>query len=138
MTSPNLANAIVQIPVPMQNVISAAIAGVEGGIGYWARVEGYAPKETSPGRTVANTRGGFDYYPATMELPWFTVVDVEATPGERPQVTYIVDNAALVRGLRIMAEKYPRHAAAILEDKSDAETGDVLIQLATLGDIVYG
>lgn len=37
-----------------------------------------------------------------------------------------------------MAEKWPRHFGNFISENEDAETGDVFIQLALLGDIVYG
>lgn len=47
--------------------------------------------------------------------------------------------AAKVRqGVERMAAKYPWHMKNLLDDNSDAETGDVLVQLSLLGDIVYG
>lgn len=125
MKTHNVAGPSVNIPIPMQNVISAAIAGVEGGISYWARVSGYRPTD--------RPEGGYD-------LPPFEAIDLLGSPsqGHAANARYRITPASLVRGLRIMAEKYPRHAARILEDSSDAETGDVLIQCATLGEIVYG
>jgi hypothetical protein len=38
-------------------------------------------------------------------------------------------------GLQVMSEKYPHHWA---EDNADCTTGDVLIQCALFGEIVYG
>lgn len=39
---------------------------------------------------------------------------------------------------RILATKYPHHFCDILKDGGDATTGDVLIQCALFGEIVYG
>ena len=40
--------------------------------------------------------------------------------------------------LKIIAEKYPHHLSSITEANADYETGDVIIQCALLGEIVYG
>lgn len=40
--------------------------------------------------------------------------------------------------LKIIAEKYPHHLSSITEDNADCETGDVIIQCALFGEIVYG
>jgi hypothetical protein len=44
---------------------------------------------------------------------------------------------ALVEGFQILAQKYPHHAMDLLADNGDAVTGDVLVQCAIFGDIVY-
>ena len=40
--------------------------------------------------------------------------------------------------LKVIAEKYPHHLSSITEDNADCETGDVIIQCALFGEIVYG
>jgi len=51
---------------------------------------------------------------------------------------YRLDKEALARGLTVMGEKYPSHMANFMEENDDAITGDVFIQCALLGDIIYG
>jgi hypothetical protein len=41
-------------------------------------------------------------------------------------------------GLQVLATKYPHHFADIVVDNSDCTTGDVLVQCALFGEIVYG
>ena len=45
---------------------------------------------------------------------------------------------AVLTGLTIMAEKYPKHWADFLEEDGDNDTADVFIQCCVLGDVVYG
>jgi hypothetical protein len=52
--------------------------------------------------------------------------------------TYRLDRAAICKGLRIMAEKYPRHYCDIRTDNDDATTGDVMLQCCLFGEIVFG
>ena len=42
------------------------------------------------------------------------------------------------KGLEMMQEQYPRHYADLVEGNDDAITGDVWLQLAVFGDIIYG
>ena len=42
------------------------------------------------------------------------------------------------KGLELMQEQYPRHYADLVEENDDAITGDVWLQLAVFGDIIYG
>lgn len=41
-------------------------------------------------------------------------------------------------GEQIMAEKYGKHFGNILSEDDDAETGDIWLQCALLGEVVYG
>jgi len=59
-------------------------------------------------------------------------------PEERAGIPLALSDVALDRGVRILQERYPHHWADILEENSDAITGDVLLQCAAFGDIVYG
>jgi len=55
----------------------------------------------------------------------------EVEDGDKPEpITLNFEKA-----VKIAAEKYPR---ILDENQMDAETGDMLIQLAAFGDIVYG
>jgi hypothetical protein len=49
-----------------------------------------------------------------------------------------LDLASIKKGLTIMQEKYPRHFANFMSDNADANTGDVFLQCAVLGNLVYG
>jgi hypothetical protein len=40
--------------------------------------------------------------------------------------------------IKIVTEKYPHQLSAITEDNADCETGDVIIQCALFGEVVYG
>lgn len=42
------------------------------------------------------------------------------------------------KGLTLMAKKFPKHYADIITENTDCETSDILLQLALLGDIIYG
>lgn len=54
--------------------------------------------------------------------------------------TYRLDREIVEKGLQLLAntEKYAHHFSDILQDNSDAITGEVLIQFALFGDCVYG
>lgn len=42
------------------------------------------------------------------------------------------------KGLELMRDQYPRHYADLVEEQDDAITGDVWLQLATFGELIYG
>lgn len=45
---------------------------------------------------------------------------------------------AVRKGLRLMKEQYPDHWTDLVEENEDAVTGDVWLQLAVFGEVVYG
>lgn len=55
--------------------------------------------------------------------------------GDKPEE---LTGAKIVAGLKVMAEKFPHHYRNLIIDNADAETGDVLIQCALFGDIIFG
>ncbi len=65
-------------------------------------------------------------------------IELELQDFEDATARYSLTFAKIKKGLTIMASKYPRHFKSILEDNTDAETADVLLQCALLGEIVYG
>ena len=60
------------------------------------------------------------------------------TTDDEPAKVLTLDRAAVLAGIEVMAARFPRHFANLITDNSDAETGDVLIQCALFGDIIYG
>lgn len=42
------------------------------------------------------------------------------------------------KGLELMRDLYPQHWADLMEENDDAITGDVWLQLAVFGELVYG
>jgi len=63
-----------------------------------------------------------------------TIVD----DGAREVVLGKLNRRSLVDGLLRMANQYPKHYANFLAEDEDAETGDVFLQLALMGEIVFG
>lgn len=51
---------------------------------------------------------------------------------------FLLNKAAVERGLGVMFQKYPHHYADFQKDTGDAITGDVFLQCALLGECVYG
>ena len=42
------------------------------------------------------------------------------------------------KGLELMRDQYPRHYADLMEENDDLITGDVWLQLAVFGELIYG
>ena len=64
-------------------------------------------------------------------------MDSELNEGETPTKYHLtMDNVQ--KGLELMRDEYPRHYADLMEEEDDAITGDVWLQLAVFGELVYG
>lgn len=68
--------------------------------------------------------------------PGGALILVDTIDEDHPR--YTLDLEAIKRGLDIMAELCAEHFADIVNENEDAITGNVLVQCALLGDIVYG
>jgi hypothetical protein len=123
-----------------QEVAELLCAGMEGGIGYWAKIVDY----DKPPRFFY-TLDGFKEDGTPKHV--YKHIDYALNPGgavyiEEEEcddpVPLKIDREALQGGLEVMAEKYPKHFADFVEGNEDATTGDVFIQCCVFGRIVYG
>lgn len=125
----------------VQDLLTAA---VEGGTGYWASL-GHKLRR---GERFENFREGGkhqdpDEYAHPYEIIPFhegcflVVVETEKDEDDETR-EHLVGVAEMQRGLDVMAEKHPRHLGNFLDDTYDAETADVFLQCAALGELVYG
>jgi len=64
--------------------------------------------------------------------------DTGTDEGDKDYEPLVLNGKVIQRGLDLMAAKHPKHFAAFVADQYDAITGDVLVQLSLLGELVYG
>ena len=64
-------------------------------------------------------------------------MDSELNEGEEPTKHYLTLKDVR-KGLRLMKKEYPHHYADLVEEDDDAITGDVWLQLAVFGELIYG
>ena len=119
---------------PTARIADLLVCAREGGSGYWcAAWEHHFPETpTEPDPAVVEAVCGLDCYLAPFVGGWISVREDDGTE-------HRLDAAGFQRALAILSEKYPRHLHDALDDgRFDATTGDVFIQCAIFGDIVYG
>lgn len=132
---------VVPVRVPEERVWSLLVGAFEGGSKYWVRHYRY---DDSGLRRVDDgddsdfdaMRDGAVYY-YTHQLPLLGRC-LFVKPDEEDNEEYVLNRAALERGLATMAEKHPRHFANFIEKQDDATTSDVFLQLCLFGEVVYG
>jgi len=119
------------VRIPIQKIMDLITTAIEGGSNYWARFE--FPQD------YKEKYGSYEKIP--FEGGDITVYDIET--GE---LLGYLNGATLKMGLQLMADRKDlkgkivpaRHFKAFATDNEDAETADTWLQLAVMGEIVYG
>lgn len=97
-------------------------SAIEGGSNYWARID-----------VGAHQPGGRNHLTAR-----FTITEIsDKKAGAIRGRTYELSLDKLKKGLRVLATKYPHHFKDVIAGTGDVTTGDVLVQCALFGEIVY-
>lgn len=120
----------IQIEITERTIESVLYSAFHTGIGYWARIVDYTECERMEEAVLAPD----------------SFVQIEIRPqlrdglGRDVVITKPLNRETIAAGLRLMAATYPRHFADMLGGNMncDATTGDVLVQLAVFGKIVFG
>lgn len=128
-------NLTISIPVPMTKVHDTLISGFEGGANYWLREDDLLEGFRKPGSKLV-WYGHKEVFSQPFKAK-LRYDDPKKEEGNGAAVREIT-NKDLERGLALMATKAPRHFTDMLTDQGDSTTGDVLLQMILLGDIVYG
>lgn len=114
----------------------------EGGSNYWCMIENY---RLAKGYSMDDFRVGGkhqdpgDYFHPCQLVPLHEgcsiVISCEDYTNDGN--AWELDRECLERGLRLLSAQHPRHWADFIDDNSDAITGDVFLQLALFGEIVF-
>lgn len=99
----------------VESCIASALENRQYGVGYWA-----------------DTKSSHIGYGCVRER------EASGRSLQKPGPWYILDDEAIRRGLMLMATESPGVFARFFRRETDAPTGDVLIQLAVLGEVRYG
>ena len=65
-------------------------------------------------------------------------LDEAETAEERAAAKHKITIDDVRKGLELMRDEYPRHWADLVEENDDLITGDVFLQLAVFGELIYG
>ena len=120
--------------VKLRTLYDAAIAGMECGSMSSFVVESGSWEAGWRGAD-AGKRNAFG---GVVIVDRYAADEREEDPSSPEPVRGHLTDAALRRGLQVLADKYPRIAGAIVSEDSDAASGDALLQCAILGDVIYG
>ncbi len=102
----------------------------EGGSNYWYCIGSFNYPD---GETKESLGIEFEHMELPMKGGSLTITVEEEDDGK----IYTLDKEACIRGLKVMAEKYPEHFADWRNEDDDATTADVYLQCCLFGEIVY-
>ncbi len=116
--------------ISAKRIADLLVGAYEGGSNHWIA-------EIALGPEVSGF-GSDDYYPRIVRYPLSGGYVNIRTIEDDPKLSYRLDEKAIKRGLNLMATKYPKHFSDFVQKNDDAITADIFLQLAVLGEIVYG
>lgn len=138
MSAFNVKNA----PLSYQRISDVLVGAFEGGSNYWmARISAITPIPKADIKAIGDKLGIKDAVATYQVIPFMEgngVIIQESEPSSDTPKQLILNLESLAKGLDLMAQKHSRHFADIVEENDDANTSDVLVQLAVFGEIVYG
>lgn len=128
------------VSITAQQLSNQLITAFEGGIGYWCCIINniYLDKNQAINEAKAL---GIDIVPAYGVLPIIETGGLLLCDAEEvtdPSEYWLLDCAAIQRGLNVMADKDPDRLREIIDETGDAETADCFIQYCLFGELVYG
>lgn len=134
-----------QPPQTIQTIRDLLVTALEGGSNYWYTID--HKKNVYPAGTSFKDykEGGKaqipgNYYHWSELLPTIPggAIMITDTTEEGEQKSYRLDLPTLQKGLSVMKHKYPKRYKEVMEDNGDAEDGDVFLQSAIFGEVIYG
>ena len=135
---------ISNIEVKDELINNALIGAREGACNYWAQSRLFTQKRDKfLGEYISDLKTREKLwenkeYTKDRNKPIFQSFFEIPDDGGKPEIELFVTHEAIQRGLKLMAEKHPKHFANLMGETDDAFTHDVFLQLCLLGDIVYG
>ena len=133
----------VEIQIDEERIKNLLVSAFEGGSNYWYVIDSYNLGETglkiSDFAEDGKMQDPDNYYHYCQLIPFVpgcSLVIADSEDDDKKE--YTLDRAALIRGLSVMATKYPKHFADFMVEDDDATTGDVYLQCCLFGEAIYG
>lgn len=140
-----------------EQMINMLVGAFEGGSNYWYFIRdlsmipkvGYKPQTEYNIKSLVEHKD-FDsknkhrmidclvhrIFEAVMLGAKIEVFDIEAEDDD--ESIGFLTKESMIKGSYLMLQESPEHFANIISENDDAETADVFLQYAVLGEIVYG
>jgi hypothetical protein len=110
--------------IPLERIADLLICALEGGSNHWI--------DSIEITYNAEKTEGYPQYAIDVEGWSITLY------GKNTEALGSLMLLNLIAGLRLMSTQHPRHFLNFINEDEDADTGDVFLQLATFGELIYG
>jgi hypothetical protein len=122
--------------IHLDKFVDVIVTALEGGSNYWYQLidEDYRDKlpPKSPQHQALSERIAYALYiNPKFELPVYDVEEPDELLGK-------VTQQSIYRAFEIAKKDYPDAYENIMEEQYDATDADILFQLATMGELVFG
>jgi len=112
------------------------VTAIEGGSNYW-----YDIIDMQVPDVLATPWGKDVYTPNYIAYPFsaggaIIITDRELERDEQKKFT--LDRQAIERGKKLIETGDPQILSDVITENSDAETGDIFLQLCLFGEVIYG
>ena len=118
----------ITIAVTEQQIENTLCSALEGGSNYWCEIRGYIHQEPTRQQPYAPS------YLTTPLSPFGKLILFDKEEEKEMELT----REKLIEGVRVMAQKYPKHFGDMMSEEGDSTTGDVFLQCALFGEVIYG
>ncbi len=114
--------------ITVERVKDLLCCALEGGSNYWYWIDRF----NYPGEKVTPLK-----FPH-LDLPFLDGGSLSISDREHIEKgEFTLDRTAMKKGLELLQEKYPKHWADFITENDDAITGDVFLQCALFGEVVF-
>jgi len=112
------------VELDRQRVVDTFINALEGGSNYWLTSYSLGSGEDDSEKELQGILNG--------------IGGMLVKENDRDEKSHVVTVKDIEAALQDMANRYPWHFKNLVDENDDAETADVLLQLAALKEVVYG
>lgn len=135
LTRPTTFKIPVTTDIPIQRVSDLLCSAFEGGSNYWYQIDKFIKPLNFNNSEEGDEKFRHLSYPINEGGALVISADEEE---EGKPVTYSLNLETIEKGLKVMAEKYPRHFNDFMQENDDACTGDVFLQCCLFGEVIFG
>ena len=112
----------IQHEVTQEQIEDLITCAIEGGSNYWYRIE-------------SDTKG--DYSKTALTVKGLVISNHMVLDEDKPRQG-VLNIDSIASALRLMASKHPNAINDVITGNADAYTGDIFLQLAVFGEVLYG
>ena len=113
--------------IPEQRIKDLLTTALEGGSNYWYRIDSF---NYPPGQTEESLRLEFPH----LDLPFVKGGSLSISAPGSGEKLRILNRATIEAGMKVFAQKYPKHFADFMAENDDAITGDIFLQTCLYGE----